>query len=909
MLMNPFRELVAGLRSLLRRTEAESDLDDEVRHYLEMAAQERVRSGMSPADAERAARVDIGGVEAVKEEVRWIGWEATVETFVRDLRYAIRRLRQSPGFTIVAVVSLALGIGANTAIFSLVNATLIQNLPVRNSDELVYIHGSSASQVFSYPDFNEIRRYNTAFDGVIGWGGVTVSMGSGEDVALTSGAIVTGNYFDVLGVHAAIGRTITDADDMTPDAHPVVVIGDRLWQRRFNRDPSVVGKDVMINGRRFSIIGVMPRGFEGAQLGTVRDFFVPMMMQAVIRPPRGGYSGEMNPDLLHTRGNRWLFALGRLKPGVTISAATASLAGMLKEQQARDASDERNMSVTLTPVDDGDVDSRPQMVSAAKLLMSVVGLVLLIACANVANLLLARSTSRAREIAVRLSLGASRGRLVRQLLTESVLLASVGGLAGLALAWLTIHAFLASPPPVEALPMVVTFSIDSRVLVFTLLLSIATGVVFGLMPALRASRPELAPTLKDESFTARQQPRRVNVRSVLVVAQVAMSLLVLVSASLFLRSLRESQAVTPGFDAKRVLTVPLSINLLRYTKAQGRQFYEQVVGRVKAMPGVESASLTRWVPLSGNNAVRGLMIQGLDAKEQLLRSENGGSGRGNPNATFVQVIGNEYFRTMGIRLVRGRDFTVADLPDGGPVVIINEAFAHAHFPNVDPIGQRLSVNGRNGPWAEIVGVAADSKMMRVAELPIPNVYLPLAQNHETGMTLLVRTSVDPRALAPSIAREVHAIEKNLPAANARSLSEWVDLSLYLSRAGTVALVVFGALAVLLASVGLYGVMSYAVARRTKELGVRMALGATAGDVLGQILREGIALVVAGVLVGLLAAYGATNLLASFLYGVSPRDVVSFTAVPGLLVLVGVLACYLPARRATRVDPMTALRHQ
>ncbi len=907
--MNLVRELIAGVRSLLRRNDAESDLDDEVRHYLEMATQERIRAGMPPADAERAARLDLGGVEAVKEEVRWIGWEATVETFARDVRYAIRRLRQSPGFTIVAVVSLALGIGANTAIFSLVDATLIQRLPVRSSGDLVYIRGSSASQAFSYPDLDEIRRYNTSFDGVIGWGGVTVSLGSGDDVSLASGAIVTGNYFDVLGVHAAIGRTISDADDVTPDAQPVVVIGDRLWRRRFNRDPSVVGKDMMINGRRFSITGVMPSGFEGAQLGIERDFFVPMMMQAVVRPPRGGYSGEMNPDLLHTRGNRWLFALGRLKPGVTIAAATASLAGVLKEQQTREASDERNMAVSLTPVDDGDPESRSQIVSAAKLLMSVVGLVLLIACANVANLLLARSTSRAREIAVRLSLGASRGRLVRQLLTESVLLASVGGLAGLALAWLTIHAVRAAPPPVEALPMVVSFSIDGRVLVFTLLLSIATGVVFGLVPALRASRPELAPTLKDESFSARRHHRRVDGRSLLVVAQVAMSLLVLVSASLFLRSLRESQAVTTGFDAKRVLTVPLSINLLRYTKAQGRRFYEEVVDRVKALPGVESASLTRWVPLSGNNAVRGLMIQGGDATEQLLRSENGGDGRGNPNATFVQVVGNDYFRTMGIRLVRGRDFTTADIPDGAPVVIVNQAFARAHFQGADPIGRRLSVSGRNGPWAEIVGVAADSKMMRVAERPIPNVYLPLAQNHETGMTLLIRTSVDPRTLAPSVAREIHTIEKNLPAANARSLSEWVDLSLYLSRAGTLALVVFGALAVLLASVGLYGVMSYAVARRTKELGVRMALGATASDVLGQILREGIALVVAGIVVGLLAAYGATSLLASFLYGVSPRDVVSFTAVPGLLVLVGGLACYLPARRATRVDPMTALRHQ
>jgi predicted permease len=907
--MRVLRALIAGLRALVSRRRNDRDLDDEVRHYLEMATREHVRAGMSPAAAERAARLEIGGVEVVKEDVRRFGWEATVETVLRDIRYAVRRLRQSPGFTLVAVLSLALGIGANTAIFTLVNATLIRNLPVRDSEELVYIHSPSPSAVFSYPDFDEIRRNTTAFTGVAGWGGVTVSMGSGEDVSVASGAIVTGNFFDVLGVHAAIGRVIGEADDITPDAHPVIVIGDRLWQRRFNRDPNIVGKGVVLNGRRFSIIGVTPKGFEGAEFGTMRDFFVPMMMQAVVRPPRGGYSGEMNPDLLGMRGNRWIFAIGRLKPGVSIPAAVASLAGLVEEQWALAAIDERGTSITMTRADDGDPDARRQVVSAATLLMAVVGLVLLIACANVANLLLARSTSRAREIAVRLSLGASRGRLVRQLLTESVLLAGIGGIAGLGLAWATLHVFRSSPPPTAALPMTVSVGIDGPVLVFTLLLSLVTGIVFGLMPALRASRPELAPTLKDDSFTARTRMRRVNARNALIVAQVAMSLLVLVSASLFLRSLRESQAVQPGFDARRVLTVPLSINLLRYTKAQGRQFYSDVVDRAKAIPGVESASLTRWVPLSGNNAVRGLMIQGEAAKEPPLRADNGAPARGNPNATFVQVIGNDYFGTMGIRLVRGRDFALADVPNGPPVAIINQAFVRLHFPSADPIGQRLSFGGAHGPWVEIVGVAADSKMMRVAESPIPNVYLPLSQNHETGMTLLVRTSVDPRRLAPMVSREVHALEKNLPAANARSLSDWLDLSLYTSRAGTVALVVFGSLAILLASVGLYGVMSYAVARRTKEIGVRMALGATSSDVRGEILREGIALVAGGIVIGLIAAFGATRLLASFLYGVSPRDGVTFATVPALLVLVGLAACYLPARRATRVDPMTALRHQ
>ena len=541
--------------------------------------------------------------------------------------------------------------------------------------------------------------------------------------------------------------------------------------------------------------------------------------------------------------------------------------------------------------------------------MGVVGIVLLIACANVANLLLARSSARTKEIAVRLAIGATRWRIVRQLLTEGVLLATLGGAAGLLLAWWTARTISAAPPPTNALPITPQFSIDLRVLLFTLGLSLLAGIVFGLAPALRASKPALIPALKDDAAVFFERTRMFTLRNLLVVTQVALSVVLLIAAGLFLRSLWQAQTIDPGFDAEKIVGLPLNINLLRYTKAQGREFYRQVTERVEAIPGVESASVARIAAVSGNSSVRSLLIEGRAGSDNQFRSDNSGPVAENNESVSANVIGPKYFQTMGIGFMQGRDFNAQDTEDHPPVVIVNEAFVQRHFPNEDALGKRLSFNGPKGPWREIVGVVRTSKYRSLGEAPTPLAYTALQQNHETGMVLHVRTRVDPSSVAGAIRNEVQSLERNLPLGNPELMSERVTNSLYAARMGAILLAVFGGLALLLASIGLYGVMSFAVARRTRELGIRVALGAQPGDVFRLVLMQGMTLVIAGLALGIGVALAVTRLLASFLYGVSTMDALTFTAIPALLTLVALLACYLPARRATKVEPLVALRYE
>ena len=775
-----------------------------------------------------------------------------METLFKDLQFGVRSLLKRPGFTAIAVLTLALGIGANTAIFSVVNATLMRPLPVVDPDRLVFVFNGPPGSIFSYPDYAAMRDQNNVFDGLIAWGGITASLNSNDQTDLVNGAIVSGNFFDVIGVRAQLGRVITADDDKTPGAHPVAVISQGLWQRRFAADPNVVGRQLLLNGNTFTVIGVLPGGFDGLQLGPVRDLYVPLMMQATMRPPRAGYSGEMNPDLLQARGNRWLFSVGRLKPGVTPEQAEASLVSDRKtaRRSVPDDKSQSHVSRFLRSAEAPILPRRQQLSFVASLLMGVVGIVLLIACANVANLLLARSSARTKEIAVRLAIGATRWRIVRQLLTEGILLATLGGVAGLLLAWWATRSLSATPPPAGSLPLTPQFSIDLRVLLFTLGLSVLAGIVFGLAPALRASKPALIPALKDDAAAFFERTKLFSLRNLLVVTQVALSVVLLIAAGLFLRSLRQAQKIDPGFDAEKIVNLPLNINLLRYTRTQGREFYKQVVERVEAIPGVESASVARIAAVSGNASVRSLLIEGRDGSDNQFRSDNTAAAAGDADSVSANVVGPRYFQTMGIGLMQGRDFNAQDSEDHPLVVIVNEAFVRRHFPSGDVLGKRLSLAGRQGPWREIVGVVRTSKYLSLGEAPTPVTYLPLQQNHETGMTLHVRTAVDPSTVAGAIRNETQALERNLPLGNPELMSERVVNSLYAARMGAILLAVFGGLALLLASIGLYGVMSFAVSRRTRELGIRVALGARPGDVFRLVLRQGMTLVVAGLVLGL-----------------------------------------------------------
>jgi predicted permease len=830
----------------------------------------------------------------------------------QDLRYAARMLRRQPGFAAAAVLTLALGIGANTAIFSLVNATLLQQLPVADSGRLVYAYRGGVGGVFSYPMYAQLRDGNHAFDGFAAWAGISASLNADGATELVNGVIVTGNFFDVLGIAAAHGRLITVADDVMPGAHPVAVIGHAFWQARFAGRPDIVGREIRLNGHLFTIVGVAPAGFPGPQLGTVRNVYVPMMMQATMRPPRAGYSGEQNPDLLSHPTNSWLFGVGRLKPGIGGERARAELEALgttyLRTYMPVRPPSAPPLRIMLVPVDQGDPNQQ-QLQSVALLLGGVVGAVLLIACANIANLLLSRSASRRRELAVRLAVGASRARLVRQLLTESLLLSLIGGVTGVGLAWAVIQSFQAAPPPPGALPLAVDFSMDQRVLWFSLALSLLTGLVFGAVPALKASRPGLVPALKDASADSGDHGARLDLKKLLVITEVALSLPLLIAAGLFVRSLQSASAIEPGFDADKLVSAPLNINLLRYTRVQGVEFYRRIVERIESLPGVESASVARVALIAGAGRVLSLHVQGREASHDRVMSEGSSIVTGDLTTVNANVIGPRFFRTLGVPLVLGRDFSDQDVEDRPPVIIVNETTARTHFPSGNAVGNRVSVNGPQGPWREIVGVVRDSKYGALTEGAVPVVYLPLAQNHETGMTLYARASVPPALLVGSIRREIQALEPNLPVPNLQTVTETIGTSLYVARMGAWLLAVFGGLALLLAAVGIYGVLSFSISRRTREMGIRLALGAESRNVFLLVVRDGMLLAGVGIVIGLTGGLAGARSLASFLYGVPTSDPPTFVVTTLILTVVALLACVIPARRAMRVNPIAALRYE
>jgi len=815
-----------------------------------------------------------------------------MNTLWQDLRYGARMLMKKPGFTLIAALTLSLGIGANTATFSLLNAFLFRPLPCASPERLVgYYIGKEEGNGLSYPYYRDVRDRNEAFSGFLAFRFATVNLSgaAGGRNEYLWGYLVSGNYFDTLGVRAAMGRALTEADDRAPGAHPVVVLSHGCWLRRFGGDAAIVGKNVLLNGHGFTVIGVTPAGFFGTERLIAPEFFAPMMMQRQIEPG-GGW--------LEDRGAGTLWAVGRLKPGVTVEQGQASV-NLLTGQLAKEYPD-HHLGLTVKLGTPGLLvpGIRKAAILFAAILLALVGVVLLIACTNLANLLLARAAERRREIAIRLAIGASRRRLLRQLLTESLMLAGAGGALGSLLAVWIIDALLALKPSLDV-PLNIDLSADWRVLGFTATVSLLTGVLFGLAPAWKASKPEITPALKDAAPGL--APHRSWISRGLIVAQVAMSMLTLVAAGLIVRSLTNARNADLGFNPYNAVVMSFDLSLQGYDRARGEQFYRRLLERVAALPGARAAAVTTDRPLDPAMSTGNIYVEGRPIER----------GANQPEAIEGRITPG-YFAAMEIPLLRGRVFTEWDNRDAPLVAIVNETFARRFFPGADPMGEAIGKRfsrEREGPLSEIVGVVKDGKYFSLGEAPQPYVYFPVFQNYSGDATLVARSAADARALLTSLRREVNALDATLPVYEVKTMEEHLGFSLFPMRVAAAMSGSFGLLALALAAIGIYGVMAYAVSQRTREIGIRIALGAQTRDVLRLVAGRGLTLVAIGLLIGLIAALLLTRLMESLLFDVSATDPLTFITIALLLTFVALLAAFVPARRATKVDPMVALRQE
>jgi len=863
------------------RKQRERDLDREIRADLELEAAEQQAAGLSSEDARYAARRAFGNAAFIKEDVRamW-GWNS-LERLKQDIVYAFRGMRRSPAFTLTAVLSLALGIGANTAIFSIVNAVLLRPLPYRQPDRLIMLweRDKNGDNAVAPADFRDWRAQSRSFEHLAAFIHTTFSITGGDRPERVAGELVSPDLLPLLGVAPALGRGFTP-DDERQVPYTCVILSYGLWQRRFGADPQVIGQTLESNGRKLTIVGVMPKGFDfpAGLIRTSPEIWVPLSRPA---------------EEWTVRGFHYLRVIGRLRDGVTLPAAASEIDAIQKRiaQQDTDAFAAVRL-VRLASDMVGDVQTPLLVIFAA------VFFVLLIACVNVANLILARSSARQREFAIRLALGAGRARLVRQLSTESLLLGVFGGALGIALALAMTKAIVAMAP--ASVPRLAGVRMDAQVLLFTLVVSLLAGLLSGVAPASGFSARRLGEQLKSGGRGAGQAAGG-RLRSVLVASEIALALVLVTGAGLMAQSLYRLEQVRPGFRTQNILTFSVAVPVVKYSPAQQPVFFSELMDRIRTLPGVEAVGATTALPLSGTDEDYSFEIQG---RPRLAGQPMMGA--------HYRVVTPGYFDALGIPLMHGRVFSVRDTADSSPVVVINEALARRYFAGVDPLGQRVVIgNGRRAvPVAsEVIGIVKDVNHFSLAVRPTPEMYETGAQAPQLGMMLAVRAAGDPRALLPAIRRQLSGIDRDVPLSKVQTMSDLMDESLAPSRFRGALVGAFAAFAMLLAALGVYGVMAYTLSRRTSEIGIRVALGARPAQVMELIIVRALRLSLAGVAIGLAAALWLTQFLKGLLFETGTADPLTFAASAAILIAAALAASYLPARRAMKVDPMSALRHE
>jgi predicted permease len=890
-------DLIYRLRALFRRGSVELELDQEVRAHLDHAVEKYNREGASPEEALRRARLEFGGLDGVKEECRDARGVGFLESSLQDARYGLRMLRKNPGFTAVAILTLALGIGASTAVFSVVNAVLIKPLPYPHSEQIVFPWAIAPPGLnLGYDEipwgrvqFLEFSRQTKTIQHFAAFQSSSFNLTGAGDPALLEGVRATAGLFPALGVSPALGRTYTAEEDQ-PGRAPVVVLSHALWLERFGGDPEILGRVLELNGAAYTVIGVMPAGF---------DFPRANELPGSIDSPRAAQLWvplALNPGPIVRGEPSELAVIGRMKPGVTVEQAQAELdvfARHMEELFPRAKGWFNSRATPLTRQVAGDT-RRPLL-----LLLGAVGIVLLVACSNVASLLLARSLAREKEFSLRSALGAARLRLIRQLLTESLLLSTAGALAGVLVAEFGVR-FVKTFGP-SNIPRLGEVNLDWRVFAFTFLITLFVGILFGLAPAFAAARRNLSESVREGGHRTTAGHAGQKIRQALLVCEVAMALVLVIAAGLLTRTFLRLLSAGGGFNAEHVLTFELSLPNTKYPD-QDRivALYHELLLRMQNLPGVESAGISEVVPLAGAGESTGMRIPDFHSADEKER----------PYANYT-IVTPGYFFAIGTSVLQGRDFSESDTADSMPVAIINQAMAKKFWPGQNPLGKAAGVPIRKFDMT-IIGIIPDLKHLSLREEPAPEVYVPYTQNPWPSMLVMqavIRTKADPDSVLAGVRDAVHFVDSDLPLAKVTTLAAIVDTSLAQPRFSMLLLGSFGALALLLASIGIYGVISYSVAQRTQEIGIRLALGAQRRNVFGMILSQGARLAGLGIAIGLVLAFGVARLMSSFLFGVQPADPLTFAAVCALLLAVAFLACYIPARRATRVDPLTALRYE